>query len=146
MFNLHGDEQTLKTLDPGAYFGEIGLVYNTIRTCTVKTTIYSAIASLNKESYHDVLTKDPTVEKRLKQLACDYEDPWENFVMTAFDRVPYFNDLPELVSNELMYSLSYKHYGEGDTVIAVGDVAENLMIISKGRIKIDFEIKDLVAA
>jgi CRP-like cAMP-binding protein len=48
-------------LDPGAYFGEIGLVYDTIRTCTVKTKIYSAIASLNKESYHDVLVKDPTV-------------------------------------------------------------------------------------
>jgi CRP-like cAMP-binding protein len=66
--------------------------------------------------------------------------------MTAFDRVKYFNDLPELVSNELMYSLVYTNYSEGDFIQAEGDTADRLMIISKGKIRIDFKIKDMVAA
>jgi CRP-like cAMP-binding protein len=138
MLNIHEEEQILSELGPGAYFGEIGVVYKTIRTCTVKTVKYSAIASLDMPSYYDCLVKYPYLSKRFKSIACSYEDPWESFVMTAFDRVPYFNDLPELVSNELMYSLAVLNFVQGDKILSVGDIANKLMIISKGRVLINF--------
>ena len=95
----------MKTLNPGDYFGEIGVIYDTIRTCTVTTRDYAAIAALDKTSYNQCAQKFPHLKQTLEKLAAAYEDPWESFVMNAFKRVPYFEDLSEMLMNELMYSL-----------------------------------------
>lgn len=92
-------------MHPGDYFGEIGVIYDTIRTCTVTTKDYAAIATLNKKGYSECCTKFPNLRQKLEKLAAAYEDPWETFVNYAFDRVPYFTGLNEMLMNELMYSL-----------------------------------------
>lgn len=92
-------------LKPGAYFGEIGVIYNTIRTCTVITEDYAAIAALDTDAYNECTVKFPYLKQKLEKLAASYEDPWESFVMNAFSRVPYFDGLSEMLMNELMYSL-----------------------------------------
>jgi len=143
--NISGEDKWLKNLMPGDYFGEIGVIYETIRTCDVKTLEYSAIASLDVQSYKDCCLKYPQLEKRLKVLAAAYEDPWENFVMKAFDRVEYFNGLEEEQMNELMYSLSVDTHAEGDVILYPNEPIEKLMIISKGSVRIEFNLDDVTA-
>lgn len=53
--------QRMKILRPGDYFGEIGLIYGCIRTATIKSTKYSTLAMLKKESYRDILLEFPSL-------------------------------------------------------------------------------------
>ena len=142
MHNITGNEQWLKNLMPGDYFGEIGVIYETIRTCDVKTLEYSAVAALDTQAYKDCCLKYPQLDKKLKILAADYEDPWENFVMKAFQRVSYFTGLEEEQTNELMYSLSVDSYAAGDVVLYPGEPIPKLMIISKGSVRVEFKLDD----
>ena len=52
----------------GQHFGEIALLYNTLRTATIRSRNYSAIAVLHKEYFEELRINYPEVIKKLKKL------------------------------------------------------------------------------
>lgn len=57
------NEQVIKELRPGEYFGEIALIYGCKRTATVTSLKYSTLAKLNKSDYQDILIEFPDLKK-----------------------------------------------------------------------------------
>lgn len=67
-------------LHPGAHFGEIGMIYNILRTATVKSLTYCNIAYLKKANYEKIATKFPEFEEKLKSWTDVYRDPWKAYI------------------------------------------------------------------
>jgi len=57
------NEQIIKELRPGEYFGEIALIYGCKRTATVQSLKYSTLAKLKKSDYQDILIEFPDLKK-----------------------------------------------------------------------------------
>ncbi len=60
-----GKELVLKTLKPGDYFGELGLLDGAPHTASIITTKPSSIISIKRDSFFDLLTKHPELNQAL---------------------------------------------------------------------------------
>lgn len=65
----------------GRHFGEIALLYNTLRTATVRARNYSTIAVLNKEGFEELRVGYPQVIKKFKNLTQQYKNPYKKFIL-----------------------------------------------------------------
>lgn len=54
MKDKQGKEYKLKTLSPGAHFGEIAMIFQTKRTASVISGNYSTFAKLTQEKYKEL--------------------------------------------------------------------------------------------
>lgn len=53
------EETKARTLNSGAHFGEISLIYNCTRTATVLANNYCTLAKLTKHHYDELVQKYP---------------------------------------------------------------------------------------
>ena len=63
----------------GDHFGEIGLVYDCIRTATVQSRNYNTMATLTKQSFKDLMNEIPEILNHLKQHIYRYDDPLKTY-------------------------------------------------------------------
>ena len=86
-----GSAQTLATLGPGDYFGEMSLLTGAPRSATIRAVQETSLVILRKEALRPLLVADPTVLERLsktlarrqaeredaisRSAAADYEGP-----------------------------------------------------------------------
>jgi len=57
--------ETLRTLRPGDFFGEIALVARTRRTATVRTTEPSKLLAVDEPTFRDLLARDAGFRSRV---------------------------------------------------------------------------------
>src|SRR5262249_7674874 len=62
-----GPEQTLATLGPGDYFGEMSLLTGAPRSATIRAVEETRLVALRKEALRPLLVADPTVLERLSK-------------------------------------------------------------------------------
>jgi signal transduction histidine kinase len=55
------DQRLLKYLNPGDFFGEMGIIHNAPRAATVATTTYSSVLEIDKEGFQEALQQSSTV-------------------------------------------------------------------------------------
>lgn len=71
----YGEQHCVTMLTPGNHFGEIGVVYNTIRTANVLSLGYCTIAKLTKQDYVTLISMFSHLEEKIKAYAKQYRDP-----------------------------------------------------------------------
>ena len=73
-----------KLLSSGDSFGEIGVIYNCSRTCTVMSTDYSIIAGLQRHRFRMLTSDYPELLTQFKRQVHRYRDPTKILVHSAF--------------------------------------------------------------
>ncbi len=63
--------EAFETLGPGQFFGEIALLYSTIRTASVKTLSYCELFKLDQDHFDDVLHNNPEFALKMKAIAAE---------------------------------------------------------------------------
>ena len=59
VFNQKQGEKFVQYLLPGNYFGEVALLFNCLRTATVRANNYCTIAELSKENFDEMIMLFP---------------------------------------------------------------------------------------
>jgi CRP-like cAMP-binding protein len=134
----------VKVLEPGRYFGELALLYNTLRTASVRSIGYSTIGELKKDDFLDLCSQVPDVMKRVKLRSKHYKDPWKTFVTAALKRVPYFKELPDDMLTLLMYSLRTKSMDKDEMLFTEGDILDCLYIVTEGSLNLYMDMNTKV--
>ena len=87
------DENIVNELYDGDHFGEIGLIYETKRTATVRSENYGTLAKLSKSSYQDMLKTFDSMSLLFKQQMYKYDDKILRFLEFELDKISYFRNL-----------------------------------------------------
>ena len=87
------DENIVNELYDGDHFGEIGLIYETKRTATVRSENYGTLAKLSKSSYQDMLKTFESMSLLFKQQMYKYDDKILRFLEFELDKISYFRNL-----------------------------------------------------
>ena len=75
----------------GDHFGEIGLVFNSKRTASVKSINYGSLARLNKSGYEELKksfsTREASLERCFKEYMFKYKDDLRTFLEIECDKI-----------------------------------------------------------
>jgi CRP-like cAMP-binding protein len=136
-----GVAHLVRYLRDGDYFGELGLVYNTKRTATVTTSVYSSLAEISKLDFLNLARKYPDLMTSFKARVKQYKDPFRCFLKNCLNRIVYFQGLPDELQDELIYSMESTVYEAKATVMTEGELTSSLLIVGEGSLSFDFKVK-----
>jgi len=75
-----GNTYNLRLLIEGDYFGEVGCLYKTKRTCSVVCRYYNTLARITISHFQNIMIQFPKLSDEFeKNLFQDYKDPMKRF-------------------------------------------------------------------
>lgn len=140
LFDEYKQHALVRYLRPGDYFGELGIIYNTKRTATVKTSVYSNLAQIDKADFKKLLKDFPGVNESFKLQISRYRDPYRCFLKNGLNRIAYLRNLPEPLQDALIYSMETRSYDMNAVIIEEGEDAK-IMLVVDGSISVAFKVK-----
>ena len=126
----------VKHLEPGALFGEIALVYNTVRTSTVLSIGYSIVAQLLKRDFERLVNLFPQLLLKLREHAYSYTDPWKDFIQETLLTIPFITNFPDYSINELPYLMEFRKLEKGTYLFKPGDKCLELYLVAEGLVEV----------
>lgn len=129
-------------MHPGLHFGEVGLVYNTLRTATVSSLGYCTVAELTKKDYQTITTQFPHIIPKLRESTSVYKDPWREYLTEILKLAYIFEFLPETVFRELIYFMDVIKVDKGQYLFKPGDLADKIYLVADGELELAFTINE----
>ena len=126
----------MRTLRPSSIFGEVGLLYNCKRTASVNSINYSIVARLGRANFDFICSEFPELIDKLKSQFNQYNDPWRNFLKNVLKAVPYFQNLPAYLLNEIAITLKEESVKEGKAIVREGDECQSVIFVTKGEVEL----------
>lgn len=114
-----GETLQLKTYQPGEFFGELALLYNSPRAATIKALENVELVTLDRETFNHIV-RDSMVSNLGK---------FEKFL----SEVPLLKDLNEYERAKLSDSLVQKTFAPGETVIKEGEPGNCFFLVVEGK-------------
>ena len=140
--NRYKEKKFVCYLSEGAHFGEIGVIYNTLRTANVESVGYCTVAGLNKKDYEVLLSNYGDLEHRFRSCTDVYNDEWKQFVLSVLAQGDYFNLLPSNVFNELIYFMDIHKLQKGDYLFKPGESLNAVYIVAEGELELSMTINE----
>ena len=103
--NKEASEKKVRKLYEGDHFGEIGLIYNCMRSATVTSNNYCTLAELRKSDYNDISEQFMNLTNKFKNQIHLYDDELKIFLEKEMNKVPYFEPLSIHTKTELLFSM-----------------------------------------
>ncbi|RCK65071.1 cAMP-dependent protein kinase regulatory subunit [Candida viswanathii] len=129
-------------LHEGAFFGEIGILYNRPRTATVISKTKTLLAVLTAEALNQVLTHFPAIERRIRdeaqeRLAMQEKKNKEPLSVQSFlKKLPTFQVLPPDIMHELALSAEPLAYSPFEYILRKGDTCGDIYFIINGEVEV----------
>lgn len=133
---------TVKYLLKGSHFGEIGLVFDTPRTATVKAIDYATLAEMTRADFDIVVGSYPKLKSLMRKSALRYNDPHKQFQLSTLRRCPYFRQLPDSVLTQLLYTLPLYTFDVNICIFREGEVPQATYFLLSGEVDISIAVKD----
>jgi CRP-like cAMP-binding protein len=130
-------------LGEGAHFGEVGLVYKTLRTAAVISQDFSTVAQLMETDFNEVTTKFPVLIESLRKATDLYEDPWKLYIIEGFTQAAYYKYLPRSTMQECVYLAEVEWIKPGDYLFRPGDKADRAYLVTEGLLELSFTFNDV---
>lgn len=98
------------------HFGEIGLLYNCVRSASIISTKYNIFARLIKSRLRQLTSDYPGLLHHLKQFAYRYEDPFKSFMQKVLSQIPYLDKMSRKLFHRLIYLFEPVSYEKGNII------------------------------
>lgn len=130
-------------MNPGAHFGEIGLLYGTLRTATVMSGNYCTVAELSKEDYITLVAQFPQLAQKLRDCTDVYQDPWREFLCEVLMQAFFYSYMTENLFREITYQMDVIKLEKGQYLFKPGESADRIYIVADGELELSFTINDV---
>ena len=95
----------VRTLTQNAYFGEIALVYDSVRSATVTCTNYCTLGKISLKTLYDICASYPFFRKAIINAIQLYDDQTKVFLNSVLRDVPYLANCSEDTISSLALSM-----------------------------------------
>eukprot|EP00755_Sulcionema_specki_P030500 Sspe_Gene.94510::Locus_66883_Transcript_1_1_Confidence_1.000_Length_2498::g.94510::m.94510/K04950/CNGA3; cyclic nucleotide gated channel alpha 3 len=133
--NVMLDSRVVHTLRDGAFFGEVGLLYDTRRTATIVAKTYCDLFTLKQADFRKVMAKFPEQSKGIEEIA---RERYRTFVREGLMRkIPLFQAMSELPENgafleEVASCLRILHFEASEVVVAAFSEVNQMFFVCRG--------------
>lgn len=125
-----------KYLYDGDHFGEIGLIFNSRRTATVKSLNYGSLAKLTEQGFKSLERQFPSLSTSFKEYCFKYKDDLRTFLEMECDKIKYFSALSNITKQELLYSMERRTYEAGKPIFVANQTIDRLIVIQSGIVEL----------
>ena len=139
----HKEEHHVSLLTRGTHFGEIGLIYNSVRTATVRTRGHTTLAVLSKKDFLTLSQRYRKLVTLFRESAVKYEDPWRKFLISALLQCRALRCVPIDVLKEVSFSIKPSHLEANAYICKEGDIADSITFIVDGMVEIYLPVNDM---
>ena len=109
----------IKTIKEGESFGELALMYNYIRNCTIKAKTDVSLLSLDRKTYKSI-TQGNIIKEREK-------------MKDIIEKVELFKTLNNEEKSKIIDIIEDKEFKEGDEIIKINENEEDFVILYEGK-------------
>lgn len=83
--------RVIRTIQQGEIFGEVALIFSSVRTATIVSENYTTLAFLMEKNFLELWDYSPDTFHMIKNHAIAYkDDPWINFKVKLLKQIDYF--------------------------------------------------------
>ena len=132
----------LKSLKLGQHFGEIALLYPTLRTASVVASKYVTLAVLSKQDFAYLLQTEPKIGTFFKAFAMTYLDTWKGFIKKTLRRCPFFAKIRGSILSQIIYRLPTTRLPPNTYILKEGDKCDQVTFIIDGNVQVYIPIND----
>ncbi|ODQ66071.1 RNI-like protein, partial [Nadsonia fulvescens var. elongata DSM 6958] len=155
-------------LSQGAFFGEIGILFDRPRTATVVACTRCMLVVLTADALNNILPSFPRIERAIRDEAQErlaiiekrrqrarilLPNSNDDHIVEANLRVrdfliqvPLFASLPEIIIHKLALSVDPKSYAPFECVIKQNSVGQDIYFVTSGIVEVVDEISGVVKA
>lgn len=130
----HGREVRLAHLGEGAFFGEMALLQDGIRTATVRVEEDAQIFEISRELLEEVITQYPTVATAVRNF---YR---QRLLATAFATHPLFAPFEKSERRALMEQFKSRSFAPGEVILEEGKKGNGLYLLLHGRVEVSKKV------
>lgn len=131
-----GQDVRLAQLGEGAFFGEMALLQDGVRTATVRVAEDAQVFEVSRELLEELVAQYPTVATAVKNF---YR---QRLLATAMATHPLFGELPREERRELMGQFKSRSFAPGESILQQGKKGNGLYLLLHGRVKVSREKED----
>lgn len=124
-------ERKVCTLIESDHFGEIGLIYDRRRTCSVVSLNYCTLATISRPDFLEIKRDShfDQIENQFKQHICLYEDEIKLFAEYELNKVDYFRHLSPPTKNDVIFSMEKITFTPGSLICERGETVDKMILI-----------------
>lgn len=130
----------MRQLQKHDYFGEISLIYDSVRTATVTCTNYCTLGKVGLKTLHTLCANHISVRKALMSSISTYNDQLLVFLCQTLRDVPYLADAKEETILNLVLTMKQDYLEPGAIYFVPGDYQDCMTIIQDGQMNLVTEL------
>lgn len=133
-------ESYVKTLIPGAVFGEVAILLKTRRTASIRCKDRCTVGALSEEHLRELIRSYPELQKYFLQNTKKYKDNWKMYQISLLSDVDYLADIPFITKEELHYKLQLEYHEKGAVILQKGQECNAIHFLAGGDLELFVEI------
>lgn len=129
-------DETIRVLEKGDYFGEVALIYDLRRTASVTSQNYCTLGKLSLKTLHSILSNFPHFRKSLIERTHKYDDSMKMFQVQALRKIEYLANSKRDTISTLAYRMKAEVLEKGAIIFKPQDISKCLFIIQDGLVEL----------
>jgi len=127
--------KVIDILSKGDIFGEIAVLSNLRRTCSVETIDSCLFQTLRREDIDLIKYKFPSIFTNMRTVAQDYDDEDMTKRRQFVSNIPFLRGLDRDTINQVVFLLKEQTYEKGDRILKQNMGNSNIFIIWEGEVQ-----------
>ncbi len=133
---LRNQDKYVRSLKTGDCFGEIALIYKERRSCSVSSTNFTTLGTIDMQSMYELFVKYPELKQIMIEKINEYDDVLKIFFEKTLNSIDFFQGISTEITNELIFSFIPEYHEKDSIIFKQDDIAEKMYIIQNGMIEI----------
>ncbi|XP_032817552.2 cGMP-dependent protein kinase 1-like isoform X1 [Petromyzon marinus] len=119
--------ESLCTLQPGALFGELAILYDCTRTATVKALTDVRLLYLSRHAFRSVLMRESQLRRKL--------------IIKFLKTAKTLKNLPDEQLSKMFDCMEESAFADGEAIVNEGEVGHIFYVILRGQVRVSQEVE-----